>query len=48
MSHRTKKTEEKRAHRGKTFVGFAPRVEDTKREKMKKAERKHRKTYLPF
>jgi len=48
MSHKTKKTEEKRKHRGPTFVGFAPRVEDTKREKMRKAERKHKKAYLPY
>ena len=45
MSHRTKKTEEKRKHRGSTFVGFAPRVEDTKREKIRKAERKHKKRF---
>lgn len=48
MSHRTKKTEEKRKHRGATFVGFAPRVEDTKKSKLRKAERKHKKAYLPY
>lgn len=48
MSYRTKKTEEKRKHRGPTFVGFAPRVEDTKKEKLRKAERKHKKAYLPY
>ena len=48
MSHRTKKTEEKRKHRGPTFVGFAPRVEDTKKGKLRKAERKHKKAYLPY
>jgi hypothetical protein len=48
MSHKTKKTEEKRKHRGPTFVGFAPRVEDTKKGKLRKAERKHKKAYLPY
>ena len=33
MSHRTKKAEEKRKHRGPTFVGFAPRVEETKKKR---------------
>ena len=48
MSHSTKKTEEKRKHRGPTFVGFIPRVEDTKKGKLRKAERKHKKAYLPY
>ena len=45
MSHRTKKSEEKRKHRRPTFVRFAPRVEETKREKIRKAERKHKKRF---
>lgn len=48
MSHRTKKDEEKRKYRGPTFVGFAPRVEDTKKEKIRKLERKHRKRLTSF
>ena len=36
MSHKVKKDEYKRLHRGETFVGFAPKVEPTKKERLEK------------
>lgn len=43
MSHRVKKDEDKRAHRGPTFVGLAPRFEPTKNERKEKSQKKHKK-----
>lgn len=43
MSHKTKKTEEKRKHRGPTFVGLSPKVEPSKKEREEKARKKHKK-----
>ena len=43
MSHKVKKDEYKRLHRGETFVGFAPKVETTKKERLEKQTKKHKK-----
>ena len=43
MSHKVKKDEYKRLHRGETFVGFAPKVEPTKKERLEKYTKKHKK-----
>ena len=43
MSHKVKKDEYKRLHRGETFVGFAPKVEPTKKERLEKYANKHKK-----
>ena len=43
MSHKVKKDEYKRLHRGETFVGFAPKVEPTKKERLEKHATKHKK-----
>lgn len=43
MSHKVKKDEYKRLHRGETFVGFAPKVESTKKERLEKTAKKHKK-----
>ena len=43
MSHKVKKDEYKRLHRGETFVGFAPKVEPTKKERLEKTVKKHKK-----
>lgn len=43
MSHKVKKDEYKRLHRGETFVGFAPKVEPTKKERLEKYVKKHKK-----
>ena len=42
MSHKTKKDEKKRAMRGPTFVGLAPRIEDGKRERKERMYQKHK------
>lgn len=42
MSHRVKKDEKKRAHRGPTFVGLRPMIEAGKKERIEKAEKKHK------
>lgn len=42
MAHKTKKTEEKRLHRGPTFVGFSPKIEPTKKERLEKMRKKHK------
>ena len=44
MSHKVKKDEYKRLHRGETFVGFAPKVEPTKKERLEKTAKKTQKT----
>lgn len=46
MAHMNKKKLEQKKHRGNTFVGFAPRVEDTKKGKLIKQDKKHKKNYL--
>lgn len=43
MSHKVKKDEHKRLHRGETFVGFAPKVEPTKKERLEKHIKKYKK-----
>ena len=43
MSHKVKKDEYKRLHRGETFVGFAPKIEPTKKERLEKYAKKHKK-----
>lgn len=43
MSHKVKKDEYKRLHRGETFVGFAPKVEPTKKKRLEKNAKKHKK-----
>ena len=43
MSHKVKKDEHKRLHRGETFVGFAPKVEPTKKGRLEKHAKKHKK-----
>ena len=43
MSHKVKKDEYKRLHRGETLVGFAPKVEPTKKERLEKQTKKHKK-----
>lgn len=43
MSHKVKKDEYKRLHRGETFVGFAPKIEPTKKERLEKNAKKHKK-----
>ena len=43
MSHKVKKDEYKRLHRGETFIGFAPKIEPTKKERLEKREKKHKK-----
>ena len=43
MSHKVKTDEYKRLHRGETFVGFAPKVEPTKKERLEKYGKKHKK-----
>ena len=43
MSHKVKKDEYKRLHRGETFVGFAPKVEPNKKERLEKHAKKHKK-----
>lgn len=43
MSHKVKKDEHKRLRRGETFVGFAPKVEPTKKERLEKTAKKHKK-----
>ena len=43
MSHKVKKDEYKRLHRGETFVGFAPKVEPNKKERLEKQTKKHKK-----
>lgn len=42
MSHKTKKDEKKRAMRGPTFVGLAPRIEEGKRGRKEKQYQKHK------
>lgn len=42
MSHKVKKDEEKRNRRGPTFVGFSPKVEPTKNERIEKMWEKHK------
>ena len=43
MSHKVKKDEHKRLHRGETFVGFSPKIEPTKKERLEKSAKKHKK-----
>lgn len=43
MSHKVRKDEEKRSKRGPTFVGFSPKVEPTKNERIEKMRKKHKK-----
>ena len=43
MSHKVKKDEYKRLHRGETFVGFVPKVEPTKKERLEKYAKKYKK-----
>ena len=43
MSHKAKKDEEKRSHRGPTFVGFSPKIGPTKKERIEKMREKHKK-----
>lgn len=43
MSHKVKENEEKRSHRGPTFVGLSPKIEPTKKEKIEKIRKKHKK-----
>mgnify|MGYP007038249832 CR=1 FL=1 len=43
MSHKTRKTEEKKLHRGPTFVGLSPKVEPSKKEREEKLRKKHKK-----
>ena len=43
MSHKVKKDEEKRKRRGPTFNGFAPKIQDTKKYKMKNRKQKYKK-----
>ena len=43
MSHKIKKDEEKRKNRGPTFNGFAPKIQDTKKYKMKNRKQKYKK-----
>lgn len=42
MSHKVRKDEEKRSRRGPTFVGFSPKVEPTKNERIEKMRKKHK------
>ena len=42
MSHKVKKDEHKRLQRGETFVGFAPKVEPTKKERLEKYAKKQK------
>lgn len=43
MSHRVRKDKEKRKYRGQTFVGFSPKIEPTKKERIEKTRKKHKK-----
>lgn len=43
MSHKIRKDEEKRKHRGPTFVGLSPKIEPTKKERIEKTREKHKK-----
>ena len=43
MSHKVKKNEEKRSHRGPTFVGLSPKIEPAKKERIEKTRKKHKK-----
>jgi hypothetical protein len=43
MSYKVKKDEEKRKNRGSTFIGFAPKIQDTKKHKAKNHKQKHKK-----
>lgn len=45
MAHRVKKDAEKRSHRGPTFVGLYPRVEDRISIKKRKMEKKHKNNF---
>lgn len=42
MSHKVRKDEEKRNHRGPTFVGLSPKIEPTKKERIEKMRKKHK------
>ena len=43
MPHKVKKDEYKRLHRGENFVGCAQKVEPTKKERLEKYAKKHKK-----
>ena len=43
MSHKVKKDEEKRKNRGPTFNGLAPKIQNTKKYKMKNRKQKYKK-----
>ena len=43
MSHKVKKDEEKRKNRGPTFNGFATKIKETKKYKMKNRKQKYKK-----
>lgn len=45
MAHTNKKKEEIKAKRGATFEGFRPRVEETKKGRLEKSDKKHRIDY---
>ena len=48
MAHTNKRKKEIKKNRGATFIGFAPKVEETKKGRILKAEKKHKTNYKNY